>query len=277
MRTLSHLANILGIFAITESSRAPSQYVDTAWRSLYFGGIMAVPASNENHRIEYLPHWLPARLWRVHPTVRLTLKATPRQIIQALAAARRPRHARLDLDTLYMDGRRYTIELVGENSFQMTSTSRRWRFRTRTATAAVAFGNFTDLGQGYSRLEVSFRLNWQYFALGSLFPLLLTSIVIFVPWPLWFIIFSIVFLFSLVWLERWLLAKLQCLAMMFFVEKVLADIIAEVPELPAENVITVDQNEFREEWRKFYRDHQGERVRPPRRKRRRNPPQDNSD
>lgn len=204
--------------------------------------------------------WLLDRLWYVRPMTALTVKALPNDCVRALGAATKPNLDRLHLRNLFTDGRRYYVEAL-KDGFQMTSDAKApWRRRARTSVAAVLRGHFSASGSDSTVIRMESRMRLLY--LLDIFPLpaFITSILVFAPWPKLLIISLTIALFFLSWTGHRLTASLQAADMIYFVEKVLEEVITtDTPLLPSksENVVTPEQD-FPEQWRKFYEEHKGE-------------------
>jgi len=201
------------------------------------------------------------RLWHVHPPVVLTVKATRTECLRAIALAARPDVDRLHLRNLFTDGRRYYLD-PGKSGFRLTSNSKvPWRRRVRTPIAAVLNVEFSDAGEGATRLLLRARMRLLYLGDALLIPGFVSSLLIFAPWPRPLIAVLILTLFTLSWLAHRLTATLQATEMVYFVQKALEDIApVEVPLLGTggeAEVITQDR-EFRQQWEKFYEEHKRE-------------------
>jgi hypothetical protein len=202
-----------------------------------------------------------SRLWYVYPPVAMTVKAGRRECLRALALASKPDVERLHLRNLFLDGKRYYL-YPRTTGFRLTSNSKiPWRRRARTAVAAVLYAEFSDVGEGATRLMMRSRMRLFYLGEALLVPGFITSLLIFAPWPKVLIAFLIAVLFGLSWLSHRLTATLQAAEMVYFVEKALEDIApVDIPILGAgdePDIITQDR-EFREQWQKFYEAHKSE-------------------
>lgn len=200
-------------------------------------------------------------IWYVYPPVVLTVKATRMECMRALALASKKNVERLHQRNLYTDGRRYYVE-QRKYGFRLTSNGTiPWRRRARTSIAAVLLAEFSDMGEGATRILLRSRIRLFYLGEALLIPAFITSLLIYTPWPKPIILAFIVMLFGLSWLSHRLTATLQATEMVYFVEKVLEDIApVEIPILGATTepeYITQDR-EFREQWTKFYEAHKGE-------------------
>lgn len=207
-----------------------------------------------------LSGWLLHRLWYVHPDVRLTIQAAPGDCLRAIADAAKPSLNRLHLRNLFADGRRYYLDPL-KDGFWMTSNSKiPWRRRARTGFAAVLYAEFSPLSEGATLIHLRARMRILFFLDIFLIPLFISSILIFAPWPRSVIGSLSIALFGLSWVWHRLTAALQATDMVYFVQKALEDIpAAKIPKLapPAPEVITPNR-EFREQWQKFYQQHQDE-------------------
>ncbi|MEP6987682.1 MAG: hypothetical protein ABI970_18910 [Chloroflexota bacterium] len=204
--------------------------------------------------------WVLDRLWFVRPMTALTVKALPNDCVRALGAATKPNLDRLHLRNLFMDGRRYYVESL-KDGFQMTSdTSLPWRRRSRGTIAAVLRGQFSASGNDSTVIRMQSRMRLLYLLDIFPLPIFMTALLMASPWPKLLIIFLTVSLFFLSWAGHRLTASLQAADMIYFVEKVLEEVITtDTPLLAAksENVVTPEQ-EFPEQWRKFYEEHKRE-------------------
>jgi hypothetical protein len=204
--------------------------------------------------------WLLDRLWYVQPLTALTVKALPNDCVRALALATRPNLDRLHLRNLFVGGRRYYVNAL-KDGFQMTSdTSLPWRPRTRGSVAAVLRGQFSASGVNSTVIQMRARMRLLYLLNIFPIPLFMTALLIASPWPKPLIISLIITLFFLSWAGHRLSASLQAADMIYFVQKVLEEVITtDTPLLNAksDNVVTPEQD-FPEQWRKFYEEHKRE-------------------
>ena len=204
--------------------------------------------------------WLLDRLWYVRPMTALTVKALPNDCVRALGAATKPNLDRLHLRNLFMDGRRYYVEAL-KDGFQMTSdTTVPWRRRARTSGAAVLRGQLSASGNDSTVIRMQARMRLLYLLDIFPLPLFITSILILAPWPKPLIVTLTIALFFLSWVGHRLSASLQAADMIYFVEKVLEEVITtDTPLLSSQsgNIVTPEQD-FPEQWRKFYEEHKSE-------------------
>lgn len=195
----------------------------------------------------------------MHPTVILTVQTTPADCLRAIAEAARPSLHRLHLRNLFTDGRRYHLQPL-KDGFQMTSNSKiPWR-RARTSVAAVIFVELKRENEGATRIRMKARMRLFYFLDIFFIPLFISSILFFAPWHKLLIAGLSLILFALSWIGHRLTAALQATDAVYFVQKALEDIVpVEAPKLPAgEPEIITQHREFRQEWQKFYREHQSD-------------------
>ncbi len=204
--------------------------------------------------------WLLDRLWYVQPLTALTVKALPNDCVRALALATRPNLDRLHLRNLFVGGRRYYVNAL-KDGFQITSdTSLPWRPRTRGSVAAVLRGQFSASGANSTVIQMRARMRLLYLLNIFPIPLFMTALLIASPWPKPLVITLIITLFFLSWAGHRLSASLQAADMIYFVQKVLEEVITtETPLLNAQtdNVVT-PEHDFPEQWHKFYEEHKRE-------------------
>jgi hypothetical protein len=190
----------------------------------------------------------------------LTVKALPNDCVRALAFATRPNLDRLHLRNLFMDGRRYYVDVL-KDGFQMTSnTSLPWRPKSRGSVAAVLRGQLSASGSSSTIIRMQARMRLLYLLNIFPIPLFMAALLIASPWPKSVIIALIIMLFFLSWAGHRLTASLQAADMIYFVEKVLEEVITtDTPLLPSQNetVVTPEQD-FLDQWQKFYEEHKGE-------------------
>lgn len=193
------------------------------------------------------------RIWYVHPTVTLLLQATPSMCLQILANAAKPSVQRLHLRNLFTDGRRYYLSEV-RNGFQMRSSSTiPWRRRKRTRVAAVLFGTFSDAGNGITRIQLSTRMAAVYFLDIFVLPLWMGVLLIFGPLRPQVALMGLGLIFVLSWLWHWYGAVLQATEMVYFIQVALEDLQqAEIPALAAVNHVVYSEEDFQQQWQKFY-------------------------
>jgi len=204
--------------------------------------------------------WLLDRLWYVQPMTALTVKALPNDCVRTLALATRPNLDRLHLRNLFIDGRRYYVESL-KDGFQMTMhSSLPWRPKTRGSVAAVLRGQFSASGNDSTVIRMRARMRLLYLLNIFPIPLFMTLLLVASPWPKTLVISLVISLFFLSWAGHRLSASLQAADMIYFVEKVLEEVITtDTPLLPtqSDSVVTPEQD-FPQQWQKFYEEHKGE-------------------
>jgi hypothetical protein len=193
------------------------------------------------------------RLWITHPTVTLTIQATPNACLRALAEATRPRLDRLELRNLYTDGRRYYLQPT-DNGFELTSDSKVYWRRSRTAVASILDGTFRPGDDGSLVLHLRSRMRLLYFLDIFPVPAFVTSLLVFAPWSPGIIVLLAVTLFGLSIIWHRLTAALQAADMVYFVDKALEALAAPPPApLPSGDADVIQPDaEFREVWRRYY-------------------------
>jgi hypothetical protein len=200
---------------------------------------------------------LRARLWYVYPPVVLTVDVPPIDCLRAMMEATRPSTDRLHLRNLFAEGRRYFLQPMTDG-FLLTSNSKiPWRRRARTSIAAVMTGELSSYGDGGTRLMLRARMRLLYFLDIFFLPSLMTSLLIFAPWPPALISGLAALLYALSFTWHRLTASLQAADMVYFVQKSLEEFTpGEVVSLggTSPDVIT-QERDFREQWQKFYEAH----------------------
>lgn len=194
------------------------------------------------------------RIWYVHPTVTLLLRATPAACLQVIANAAKPSVERLHLRNLFTDGRRYYLS-EARGGFQMRSTSKiPWRRRKRTRVAAVLFGTVSEVGNGITRIQISSRMTTVYFLDIFVLPMWMGALLIFGPLRPPIALAGLAMIFALSWLWHWYGAVLQATEMVYFIQVALEDLQpAEIPLLAESNQhVIFSQDDFQQQWQKFY-------------------------
>lgn len=203
--------------------------------------------------------WLLHRVWFVHADLLLTVDIGPAVVMQVLLAAAKPRRERLELGSLFTDGRRYFFRQRGERGFSMITTSKvSWHTRRRTNASAIVFGNFTPLNEGQAtRIYLRGRIKLFYLLSLFLWPVFMTSIIVFMPWSPTVIALALGLLFLLAWLGHRNNAALEAAEMIYFIEKVLEDYIpGPAPQLAADTAdVVYDRRQFTRAWERFYEEH----------------------
>lgn len=204
-----------------------------------------------------LRQWFLNRVWYVQPSPIMIVQGLPNDCLRALAEAARPSKDRLHFRNLFMDGRRYYLD-VQRDGFQLTSDSAiPWRRKGRSSVAAVLNGSFSPAGEGATRIHLQARMRLLYWLDIFPVPAFMTSILIFAPWPFYTIVGLATMLFLLSWIWHRLTAALQTADMIFFVGKALEDFSPAAPPLLAAGnpQIIATEREFHQQWEKFYAEH----------------------
>lgn len=198
-----------------------------------------------------------SRLRTLHPPVMIAVRATPPEVLQTLVLASRPRLDRLHLRDLFHNGRRYEV-LHSRDSFQVTSTARLlWgASQARTPVAATVYGSFITPAEGLTLVRLHAGASQMTMIRGLLLPLWASFFVLALSWPLAPSLAVIGLMLGLGWVGARLNAALQALELVFFVQKVLADLPAgEVPTLvpgSPDVVRTPGDRDFQAVWERFY-------------------------
>lgn len=195
-------------------------------------------------------------IWYVHKPAIIVIRATPADCMEKLVTAAKPSVKRLHHRNLFQQGRRYFVK-PQRDGFRLTTTSNlRWRYRKRTASTTIMNGTFSRYGEDVTRVSLQIRINIGYLLDAFLLPTLVSSIIVYVPWPPPIIGALICLLFTLSWMGHRFHAMLEASEMVWFVQKVLEDFVpAEVMALNAETHETLHYNrDFDEAWQRFYRD-----------------------
>ncbi len=195
-------------------------------------------------------------VWQLHPPVVFVVRATPTECLQTLVRATKPSTQRLHLRNLFTEGRRYYVQ-PQPNGFKLTSDNRMlWGGRRRARVAAVVLGAFSSPQDDITFIRLHSRINVLYLLSALLIPLFFSSIIIYMPWSPLLIAGIVLLLFALSLLAHRFNAALQVNSLIYFVQTVIEDLPpVEVAELPASGPdVVLPNNEFREQWRKFYRE-----------------------
>lgn len=194
----------------------------------------------------------------------IAVRATPATCLQTLTLAAKPRLDRLHLRELFRDGRRYDVHPM-KNGFQITSSARLlWvAGRARTPVAATVYGSFITPTPEVTLVRLRVGAS-RVTTLRALFvPLWASVFVVALSWPLAPSVALIVLLLALGWAGARLNAALQGLELVFFVQKVLADLPpGELPALSAaaaDVVRTPGERDFAAAWQQFYSEMHDER------------------
>ncbi|MEZ4671406.1 MAG: hypothetical protein R3E39_26180 [Anaerolineae bacterium] len=204
-----------------------------------------------------LRQWFLDRVWYVQPAPVLIVQGSPNQCLRALAEAARPSKDRLHFRNLFLDGRRYYLDVV-DGGFELRSDSAiPWRRKARSSVAAVLDAKFTSAGEDTTRIQLRARMRLLFWLDIFPVPAFMTSILVFAPWPNHTIVGLVTMLFLLSWMWHRLTAALQTADMIYFVDKALEDLSPAAPPLLAAaspHVVTTEP-EFHQQWQKFYEEH----------------------
>lgn len=200
------------------------------------------------------------RIWYVHPGAHLRLTIAPAQTFAILLTAAKPNINRLHLRDVFARGRRYFLYPREDGSFRMLTTHRViWYPRRRSSASTVLNGAFEKIDDTTTRLTLRSRIQVLYLLDTLLWPTFITSMLIFMAWPLWLVIGCIVALYWLSWLVHRYTAALEAYEMIFFIEKALEEFISE-PLLPLPPPSAagdlVMERDFAEVWDKFVEERQ---------------------
>ncbi len=197
--------------------------------------------------------WLDAALslfWYIQPQAVMTVDAGPERCVVQLTEACRPRIQSLHLRDLYVNGRRYQLTRL-KSGFRLTTSSRViWNPRRRSKTLAVMHGSFSESRSGSTQIQLRARISPLHLLDTFIVPSILTSIILFVPWPLTMIGSIIIAVFTLSWVTHRAAAALEVNEMLFFVHKTLEALVhAEAPTLRAQTpAVIYDSPSFTQEW-----------------------------
>jgi hypothetical protein len=197
----------------------------------------------------------------VNRTVYLAVSATPIECTQTLVNAARPSTQRLQHRNLFAEGRRYTLE-ASTDGFRMLSTSKlAWSQRRRTRPSATLTAAYTRIDPTITRLALNTQIRLGRLIEALFIPTFMTSILVYVAWPLPLVTFCIGALYAISILLTFYTAKIEANDMTYFIEKVLeefepADILQLASDAPFVQSEAASSREFAEAWEKFYRKHQ---------------------
>lgn len=202
-------------------------------------------------------------LAQLHPPVALVIAADRADCLNTLSSATRPSQHRLHLRELFSEGRRYYLH-THPDGFRVTSDSRQFwgSKRRRTRVAASVIGAMSTSGESGSPLtfiHLRAQTSAAYLFSGLIQPLIFCLIVLATPtWALPLKLTLAVVIMLLAWLGRRADAALQANDLIYFVQKVLADLPSgDIPSLekPRPEVVTPFNEDFREQFDRFYREH----------------------
>ena len=202
--------------------------------------------------------------WHVYPQTVLLAHTPPDDCLHTLRQAVKPKRDKLHLQDLFANGRRYDIQPSKRGFTMVTNSKLYWRYtesmwtvKRRTRAAALVACTLTEVADDYTRLELRGRFRVGYLLDVVLLPVFMTSIVVFMPWPVWIIAAIVAALFGLSYAYHYYHAAYQANEMAFFIKKVLQDrLVTHLPTLQVENPdILRSRQEFEEAWERFYAAH----------------------
>ena len=193
------------------------------------------------------------RIWYVHPGAHLHIHLSPEQITYALEVASVPSTQRLHLRNVFTRGRRYHIFPKGVDRFEMMTTNKvLWHPRRRTKPTTVLSGHYQRTGDAYTWLSLHSHIRLPYLLDTFLWPTFMTSMLVFMTWPVWSIACFIAALYGLSWIVHRFTAAIEDYEMVFFIEKALADYLPKLDSaLPERTADVVVDGEFNRVWEKF--------------------------
>lgn len=215
-----------------------------------------IPRADEaRSQFDRLWTWLRARIWLVLPERRLAITLSPAASFATLGTAAKPSIDRLQLRNVFARGRRYYLDALPDGGFRMVTTNKMPLYGRRTTAAAVLHATFEPQADGVTGILLRARFKLLYFLDIFFIPAFMISMLIFMPWPIWSIVWISVMLLVLSWIGHQTHARLEVHAMLYFIEKALEDHISEAPpalfEKSADVTIT-RQQDFPAVWEKFY-------------------------
>lgn len=193
------------------------------------------------------------RIWYVHPGAHLRVSINPFHVYRILKAAAQPSAKHLELRNLYIQGRRYFLQETHAQGFRMMTTHKiRWQMRRRTRACAMLYAEFEAIDKDTFRMKLSSHVRIWYLIDMLLWPSFISSIVVYMWWPVWLIATLIIALFTLSWMAHRFNAALEAHEMIFFIETILDDYFPELPaQLPAGKADIVYEEAFAEAWEQY--------------------------
>ena len=160
------------------------------------------------------------RVWFLHPPYQLTVALSSAMALQVLGTAAKPSTTRLHLRNVFAQGRRYSVYWLGDNRFQLVTTSKvAWHYRRRTSPTSVMLGTLTAIDAQTTRLELTSHVRLFYMLEFLLLPTFVSSLIVSMPWGTPMVLGLILALYSLSWFAHRYTAVLEAQEMVFFVEK----------------------------------------------------------
>jgi len=201
-----------------------------------------------------LQNWFLAKFWYVHPGAHLRVTITPSHTYRILKTAAKPSAKRLEYRKLFAQGRRYFLQETTEaQSFRMMTTHKiRWQMRRRTRSCALLNAEFETVDKDTFRIKLNSHIRIWYLVDMMIWPSFISSMIIYMWWPIWIITVLVLSLFTLSWLAHYFNAALEAHEMIYFIETILEDYFPILPpELPAGKADIVYEDAFGEAWEQY--------------------------
>ena len=208
--------------------------------------------------IDQLATWwerLRYTLWFVLPETLFLVSLSPAASYALLETAAQPSSKRLQLRHVFARGRRYYLSTLPKGGFRMVTTNKIPWYGRRTNAVTVLYAKFEAEATLPTRMLLTARFKTTYFLDIFFLPAFFTSMIVFMPWPIWTIIPLTLLLFGLSWVGHRSHAKLEAHEMLFFIEKALEDHLPEPPlalHSASADIVIDRQKDFPAVWEKFY-------------------------
>lgn len=214
-----------------------------------------LPRARRSLSLSQLWQELKTRLWFVIPETMLSVSLSPSASYTALEVAAKPSSKRLHLRYVFARGRRYYLNALSNGGFRMVTTNKVPWYGRRTSAATVLYAQFeSDVGLP-TRIFLTARYKTLYFLDIFFLPSFFTSMIVFMPWPIWVMIVLIGLLYGLSWIGHHSHARVEAHEMLYFIEKALEEFMAEPPPTLSEadaDIVIDRQRDFPAVWEKFY-------------------------
>lgn len=200
-------------------------------------------------------------LVRLYPPTALAVSATAHDCLRLLIDSTRPTTRKLHLRDLFADGRRYYLRQT-EAGFRMTSDAApSWgRRRQRSGITAFLVGTFAPLAtdDAVTLVRLRPRMYRLAFVRALLLPTFFGWLVLSTDWAVAAKVLLVAVVYALSVVGHRLNAAIEINEMIFFVQKVLADLPPVIPrELAARNPdVVYSSGDFAAEWARFYSERQ---------------------
>lgn len=195
------------------------------------------------------------RLWYVLPHRRIQISLSPAVCMHLLQQTAQPSVRRLELRSLFAQGRRYDIEPRKQQSFRMTTTRKMEGYiQRRIVPSAVVTGLFTE-DDHQSTLLLSARMRVRHIVEAILWPTFFASLIIYMPWSPLLVSGLVITLYVSAWMGHRYHAALEAHAMMVFIRKVLAEHVQSEPPLLANDrgdIVYDNQAKLMQTWEQLY-------------------------